>query len=393
MRVKLVSESTLIYPEPASNSSQSIELKFGDEFEIGSLLKKDGKKWIEVTLLDGRRGYMLGETSIYELYKITLRQDSVNSYENPSVDSIVRHTYKKGDQFYLRTNWKVGDEWVRIIDLSGNEGFIRVDTKVRGGHKEFNTSTNNQLRHFAQVEAIGWRAILNAKNTNRAKMAASIIRVSLPSGEIKTYPYISALSEDILNGVVKKSFNVSVGSSPTEETKQKTAWISLEKLAVNNSKLRSLYRPIWDQTLKYINYGIIAGITLKAIDTSITLFGTDTWLGIVWLIIAASILISTKISWAPIVAIAISLTTGIKVNLFVTLLATGLVGAIFGVPFGMIVGTIVGYFRKGRMRTAPDAVPEGSRPWILGFFIPIVVLAILIPLYIWFNAHLTGWLK
>ena len=168
-------------------------------------------------------------------------------------------------------------------------------------------------------------------------------------------------------------------------------WQRMKKAAVGDQTMSSA--PIWNSTTKYLGYGVIAGITLKAIDTSIMMFSINTWLGIVWLIVAASVLISKKISWAPVVAIIISFTTGITVNLFVTLLVVCLVGAIFGAPFGMIVGTVVGYFRRAHVRIAPDAKPEGWRPWLLGFIIPLFILAILVPVYIWFNVHLLEWMQ
>lgn len=180
MRVRLVSEKAMVYAEPALNSSRLKELVFGDDFELENPNRNDFNTWGKVTLLDGRHGYVPAHTKFYELYRITLRQDSANLYQSPPPDSIIRSTLKKGDQFYLCADWHVSDQRARIIELSCNEGFMDVDTKVKGGHKEFNTTTNNSLRYFAQLESLGWGAITKARDD----LLANVTPITLPVNKI-----------------------------------------------------------------------------------------------------------------------------------------------------------------------------------------------------------------
>ena len=65
------------------------------------------------------------------------------------------------------------------------------------------------------------------------------------------------------------------------------------------------------------------------------------------------------------------------------LFMTMVVGAVFGTPAGMIVGTIVGHFKAPSMPKAPDAAPEGWQPYRWGLLLPLLALAVLVPLYIW----------
>lgn len=156
-------------------------------------------------------------------------------------------------------------------------------------------------------------------------------------------------------------------------------------IAIANADLRSLYRPIWDYTLKYLWCGAIAGFVLKAIDTTMTIFSLNKATGIVWLVILGSLLSAKDLPFAPFIAMIISLKFGVKANLFITVLTTIPVGFLFGAPLVMVVGTVLGHFKRIKAAKAPDVISEGRRLYILGILAPIIFLMVLIPLYYWFN--------
>lgn len=96
--------------------------------------------------------------------------------------------------------------------------------------------------------------------------------------------------------------------------------------------------------------------------------------------------------WAPIVAIILSIKSGVKANLFVAVLAVMLVGTVFGGPAGMMVGTITGHFRQKKCPRAPDAVPEGAEPYLIGMVLPAIFLGVLIPFYfLWLTPKMIEW--
>jgi hypothetical protein len=105
-----------------------------------------------------------------------------------------------------------------------------------------------------------------------------------------------------------------------------------------------------------------------------------------------SLVLASRWGWAPFLAIYVTFRLGIGVNLFVAALAAGFVGVALGAPVGLLVGAVVGHVRKGRVRTAPDAPPEGARPYILGVALPLIYLAVAIPTYVWLSLKALEWL-
>jgi len=132
MAVKILEEKVIVYNEMSLDAFQVIELVRDDEVELGTVKRKNDIEWVKVSLSDGRDGYILGNTNVFEMSKATLIQDKVDVYEEPSIDSRIIVQYKEGDKFLLTNIISKDDkEWVKISDLEGNEGFIDGDTLVR----------------------------------------------------------------------------------------------------------------------------------------------------------------------------------------------------------------------------------------------------------------------
>ncbi len=222
--------------------------------------------------------------------------------------------------------------------------------------------------------------------------AAHRFAVTLPSGESRFYDCAADLHDDIAQGLIPRS-SPARRVVPGGNGKSDPKWSTMDRVANRDSKLQLLYQPVWSYTMRYFGYGCLAGIVLKGIDTTATMFAVDGGLGLLWLGVVGSLLIAKKWPLAPVIVIVVSLQIGVRCNLFLAVLATMLVGAAFGGPLGMVVGTIVGYMRRSRLVAAPDAVPEGRKPWVLGGVVPCLFLAMWIPSYVWFNIKLLGWLQ
>lgn len=223
--------------------------------------------------------------------------------------------------------------------------------------------------------------------------AVQKIEVELSSEKTRIYDSAAELREAILKSEVSKSFRARTVEYEKDNPKPDQKWSTVETIAVSNAGLRSLYRPVWDYTLKYLGYGVIAAISIKAIDTTVTIFSADGTTGIVWLIVLGSLFFAKKWPLAPALAIFLSFKFGVGANLFITVLAIMLVGFLFGAPLGMVVGTIVGHFKRTRATKAPDATPEGWRPYVLGIIAPLLFLVVLVPLYYWFNLKMLEWIQ
>lgn len=222
------------------------------------------------------------------------------------------------------------------------------------------------------------------------------IAICFPNNEIKVYENNDNLREEIIRGDVRMDYKarlIGISAEGSDESKE-IEWSTLEKISDTDFKLQTLYRPVWAYTMKGLTYGAIVGIALKALDTTWLFFQIDQTTGFVWLMIVGSLFVTKWWWWAPGVPLFLSFKLGIKANLFITFLAVMFVGAIFGGPAGMVVGTIVGHFRARNIPKAPDADPEGAKPYLIGLLVPLMFLVVAIPSYLfWLMPKIIDWLS
>ncbi len=134
MKARIIEQPAKIYGEADMNSPALMELAIGRELELGAVTKKDGKDWVAVTLPTGQRGYVSGDTRIYHIKRATLLQGKATVFVEPKAQSIIKTELQKNAQFYLLDVIKQENrEWVKVRDLSGNEGFIDGATKIKVG--------------------------------------------------------------------------------------------------------------------------------------------------------------------------------------------------------------------------------------------------------------------
>jgi hypothetical protein len=222
-----------------------------------------------------------------------------------------------------------------------------------------------------------------------------LVEICLSGEEKKVYNSYDLLRKDILKGKLRKDYKarlINPKSSPPDKNKTNhpppPQWSTLEGISNVDFSLQSLYTPVWAHTMKGLGWGVSIGITLKAIDTAVYFFSVDPVTGIFWLLVLGSIFL-TKGIWAPVAVAFMAVRIGIRGNLFITFFAVALVGSLFGGPAGMVVGTLIGAARERRMLKAPDAVEEGSRPYLNGLVFPALFLVLAIPFYLfWLVPHM-----
>jgi hypothetical protein len=132
MKARIIEQPARVYSEAGSESFSLTELPIGSEVELGSLKKKNGKSWVAVTLSNGQKGYLPGEARIFQIKMATLLQGNVKIYSDPSVLSTVKAEYKKNARLYLLGTVKQDDKtWVHIRELSGGEGYMEGQTRIK----------------------------------------------------------------------------------------------------------------------------------------------------------------------------------------------------------------------------------------------------------------------
>jgi hypothetical protein len=233
-----------------------------------------------------------------------------------------------------------------------------------------------------------------SKEVAASAEAKTVLQVKSANGVISTYEDFSALKEAMVHGQVLRSMFLRVVQERDRDKEgdlEGTSWQTIEELAKGNSDLEVLYRPVWATAKKFILYGIITCVALKALDTTILFFQASPPLGIAWLITIGSMFI--KKWWGPAFAIYFTIKAGIAMNLFGAALGVGVVGTLFGVPLGMLIGTVAGYWKSRHIALAQDAVSEGRRPLVYGLAMPSIALVALAWFYLyWLMPRLVTWL-
>jgi len=221
----------------------------------------------------------------------------------------------------------------------------------------------------------------------------SRFEVEAPSGTAVEFDSVVGLRDAILAGGVPGSSRVRTVTVAENGLATEGAWTTIAAMANRRTELRAAYRPIWDHTMRFVSYGMLAGCILKGLDTTILLFSIDGGVGIAWLLVVGSLIASSRWPMAPLVAAFVCFKFGVAANFFVTALGVVAVGCALGAPAGMLVGTLVGHFRKDRLPVAPDAEPEGVRPYLLGAVLPGIGLAAAIPSYLWLSVKAFEWMS
>lgn len=132
MKANLLEESVTVFSEPDEKSEILATLQKGEEFEVGKVKKKDQQAWVEVTLPSGQKGYLLGDTRIFEYKYIMLPKESVNLFDVPQERAKILKTFTGNSiLFTLGVENDGGQSWVHVVDETGLKGYIRGNTQVR----------------------------------------------------------------------------------------------------------------------------------------------------------------------------------------------------------------------------------------------------------------------
>ena len=129
---RIIDPQVKMYSSPEPNSLSLATLVEGTEVEFGKTFNKAGKKWTEVIMPSGQKGYIPAETRVYHFRLGALLQNNVPMYNQPSSQSLVRATLKRNTKVYMTDVVKADNQdWVKVRDLTGVEGYIPGQTPIR----------------------------------------------------------------------------------------------------------------------------------------------------------------------------------------------------------------------------------------------------------------------
>ncbi|MBI3737832.1 MAG: hypothetical protein HY258_02170 [Chloroflexi bacterium] len=128
--MKILQDSASVYSQMDVNAIAVRILHKGDEASLGGVKTGQGKKWVEVTLSDGMKGFLPGDTRIFSMIQATLNQPKTVLYATPSRD-MPRGELKKGSIVNFLNMVVEGDQqWIQILDATGAQSYIEGKTPI-----------------------------------------------------------------------------------------------------------------------------------------------------------------------------------------------------------------------------------------------------------------------
>lgn len=129
MKIKILQENAPFYPQPDPNSGPVRTLSHGEVGELGEVKKVAGKQWVEMTLLDGSKGYVPGETRIFSLIQATLNRKTP-LYGTAEASVVKMELPKRSLVNFQDLVERDGKQWIYVQDEAGNQGYIAGNTSI-----------------------------------------------------------------------------------------------------------------------------------------------------------------------------------------------------------------------------------------------------------------------
>jgi hypothetical protein len=132
MKARIIDPQVKVYSSMDGNALSIATLQQGSEIEFQKTKRKGGKMWVPITLATGQQAFIPAETHIFVIRDGALMQNNVDLHSEPSAGSPIKQQLMRNARLSILEVVKGAEQdWVRVRDTSGNEGFIAGDTRVR----------------------------------------------------------------------------------------------------------------------------------------------------------------------------------------------------------------------------------------------------------------------
>jgi hypothetical protein len=132
MRARILEPQVKVYTSMDANAVSLTTLPEGTEVEFGGAKRKAGKLWVPITLSTGQQAYIPGETKIFVIQQGSILQNNVDLRSEPSSGSLIKQQLARNTKVYILQVVKGdGQDWVKVRDMSGSEGYIDGNTRIR----------------------------------------------------------------------------------------------------------------------------------------------------------------------------------------------------------------------------------------------------------------------
>ncbi|OGN95584.1 MAG: hypothetical protein A2Z71_04750 [Chloroflexi bacterium RBG_13_50_21] len=132
MKARILDPQVKVYSSTDANAVSIANLPEGSEIEFGGSKRKAGKLWVPITLSTGQQAFIPGETRIFVIREGSLLQNNVELHAEPASGSLIKQQLVRNTKVYILQVVKGdGQDWVRVRDMSGSEGYIPGETRIR----------------------------------------------------------------------------------------------------------------------------------------------------------------------------------------------------------------------------------------------------------------------
>mgnify|MGYP000890849881 CR=1 FL=1 len=177
MKAILMDEETPVYASIEDNTISIATIHKGEEIELGKVIQKKRKSWVEVNLGGERMGYITGDTKIFAIRKATVMNPSVDVKEAAADDAPVIKTLTKGSVLTVCGVEKPegGTDWFKVRDEAEVEGFVPTSTKLRVVPE---LSQSNAIRNLVTGLIFAAIGVFFAVSNNSSSSGSSMIWIS-----------------------------------------------------------------------------------------------------------------------------------------------------------------------------------------------------------------------
>lgn len=126
MKARILDTEAIIRLSMEEGAPQVQRVAQGEVLDLGRVLINQGVQWVEVMDGNYRRGFIRGDTKVFFLKQMSVKQDEVIVYDLPAPTALEKSRYIKGTVFTQTDEKDVdGTIWVEVKDENGNTGFIK----------------------------------------------------------------------------------------------------------------------------------------------------------------------------------------------------------------------------------------------------------------------------
>lgn len=132
MKARILDPQVKVYASTDKNAISIATLTEGSEIEFGATKRKAGRVWVPITLSTGQQAFIPGDSRIAVIRQGMLLQNDVELRTEPSSGSILKGKLARNSKVYILKVVKGdGQDWVRVRDTNGSEGYIRGETRIK----------------------------------------------------------------------------------------------------------------------------------------------------------------------------------------------------------------------------------------------------------------------